>query len=151
MQVWKNRVECAARIVVLFGYVFGLAAPWLRNKPPVRSCRTVRAPTLAKSQPLGFPQSASPQSQSSPEAASSQDQNAPPPAIPGAARSTKAGRNRGCGAYACRRHCRVATRGRGHCPRQATPDAHHRDQDRRDHRSGCCRRSGGRSDRSYWQ
>ena len=152
MQVWKSRVERAARSVVLFGtYVRagrsgGCATnrrrsaarqPWRHSREiaasraPAKRCDHNRLSSstcsfLARIKLLR-------------------------PAIARPARSTEAGGNRGCGAHECRWNRSVATRGRGHCSREAAANAHHRDQDCRDHRSSCCRGSGRRPDRSYWQ
>ncbi|MGC2820533.1 MAG: hypothetical protein WA198_12670, partial [Candidatus Sulfotelmatobacter sp.] len=79
MQIWKNRLEGAARNVVLLGCVCWLAASVAAQQTASAQLPDSPGTTLAKSQPLIFPQSALPQSQSSPEAASPQDQNAPPP------------------------------------------------------------------------
>ena len=79
MQVWKNRIEGAARNVVLLGCVCGLTASVAAQQTASAQLPDSPGTTLAKSQPPAFSQSASPQSQSSPEAASQQDQNVPPP------------------------------------------------------------------------
>ncbi|MFZ0295414.1 MAG: hypothetical protein WAL52_17515 [Candidatus Sulfotelmatobacter sp.] len=77
MQVWKNRVESAARMVILFGTLFGLAAPAVAQQTAGALPDSPGA-TLAKSQPPGLPPSAAPQLPGSSTSASSPDQTAPP-------------------------------------------------------------------------
>jgi hypothetical protein len=79
MRVWKSRVERAARSVVLLGFVCGLAASLAAQQTAGGPLPDSPGTTLAKSQPVAFPQSVSTESQSSSVAPSSQDQNVPPP------------------------------------------------------------------------
>jgi hypothetical protein len=69
----------------------------------------------------------------------------------GAARSTETGRNGSRGAYPCRWHRSLTTRGRCYCARQATPDPYHCDPNCCNHRSRSRRRSRCWPDRSHWQ
>jgi hypothetical protein len=78
MQVWKHRVERAARNTVLLASVCGLAASAVGQQTVDSPLPDSPGATLAKSQPPAFPQSAAQQSPSSSVPASSQDQPAPP-------------------------------------------------------------------------
>jgi hypothetical protein len=124
MYLWKNRVERAARNIVFLGSVFGLAVSVAAQQTAgaqLPDSPAIIAELVASTFPTRSTGSASANS--------------------GAARSTEPGWNRCRGAYACRRHRSVPTRGRGHCARQTTPHAHHRHPDCRDHRSRGRRRN----------
>ncbi|MGA9507395.1 MAG: hypothetical protein WBV55_01985 [Candidatus Sulfotelmatobacter sp.] len=79
MQVWKNRVDYAARSVILFGTLFGLAASAVAQQTAGPQLPDSPGTTLAKSQPPAFPQSAVLQSPSSSAPTSSPNQTSPPP------------------------------------------------------------------------
>jgi hypothetical protein len=79
MHVWKNRVERAARNVILLGSLCGLAASATAEQTGAAQLPDSPGATLAKSQPPGFPQTASQQAPSSSVSPAAQDQSAPPP------------------------------------------------------------------------
>ncbi|HZW81400.1 MAG TPA: hypothetical protein VFF50_13080 [Candidatus Deferrimicrobiaceae bacterium] len=79
MHLWKNRVERAARNIVLLGSVFGLAVSVAAQQTAGAQLPDSPGATLAKSQPPAFPLSTAQSSQSSSLPPSPQDQPAPPP------------------------------------------------------------------------